>query len=164
MSPAESRRTLTPSVDIQVQSPLWNAQPLAEQTVREAIAAAADLLSTVGGEVSIVLTDDSEMRKLNHTWRGIDKPTNVLSFPAPKTGGDKMLGDVVVAFETLQRECYEEGMHFLHHLAHLAVHGFLHLHGYDHQTDAQADDMEAIESKIMRALKMPDPYLVREPG
>jgi probable rRNA maturation factor len=164
MTPAPNRRSLSPSVEVQVRSPLWSAQPLAEQTVREAIAAAAATLSTVDGEVSIVLTDDSDMRKLNRQWRGIDKPTNVLSFPAKDGGGEKMLGDIVVAFETLQRECDEEGMQFLHHLAHLAVHGFLHLHGYDHQTDAQADAMEALESRIMRALKMPDPYLVREPG
>ena len=164
MTPAPNRRTLTPPVDIQVQSPLWNAQPLAEQTIREAIAAAAAALSTEGGEVSIVLTDDSEMRKLNRTWRSVDKPTNVLSFPA-RTGGDaKMLGDIVVAYETLERECDEEGRQFLHHLAHLTVHGFLHLIGYDHQTDAQAYEMETLESKIMARLTMPDPYLTREPG
>jgi probable rRNA maturation factor len=161
MMPARSDRATAPSVDIQVQSPLWSEQPLAEQTVREAIATAAETLSTVEGEVSIVLTGDSEMQKLNRQWRGVDKPTNVLSFPA-KAGGAKMLGDIVVAYETLQRECAEEGGHFLHHLAHLAVHGFLHLSGYDHATDAQAETMEALESKIMRALKMPDPYLARD--
>jgi len=149
-------------VDIQAQSPLWDAQPLAERTVREAIAAAAATLSTARAELSIVLTDDAAMRTLNRTWRGIDKPTNVLSFPASKSGRGMMLGDIVVAFETLQRECDEEGGRFLDHLAHLAVHGFLHLAGYDHQTDAQGEAMEALESKIMRALNMPDPYLARD--
>jgi probable rRNA maturation factor len=145
-------------VDIQVQTPQWDAQPLAEQTVRAAIAAAAAALSSARAEVSIVLTDDAAMRTLNRTWRGIDKPTNVLSFPAPKSGRG-MMGDIVVAFETLQRECDEEDRRFLDHLAHLTVHGFLHLAGYDHQTGAQGEAMEALESKIMRALNRPDPYL-----
>jgi len=148
-------------IDIQVQSPLWSAQPLAEQTVCAAIAGAAAMLSTAGGELSIVLTDDSAMRALNRQWRGIDKPTNVLSFPAAKAGG-KMLGDIVIAYETLDRECAEEGRVFMHHLAHLTVHGYLHLIGYDHATDSEADAMEALESKILRGLNMPDPYLARD--
>jgi probable rRNA maturation factor len=155
---------LGPAVDIQVQSALWDAQPLAEQTVRAAIAAAA-ALSTSGGEVSILLTDDSAVRLLNRDWRGLDKPTNVLSFPAPKipaTGGAGILGDIVVAYETLQRECDDEDRDFLHHLAHLTVHGYLHLIGYDHQTDAQADEMEALESKIMTRMNLPDPWQNRE--
>jgi probable rRNA maturation factor len=161
VTPARNPRKPAPAVDIQAQSPLWSAQPLAEQTVRAAIAAAAETLSTAPGEVSIVLTDDSEMQKLNRQWRGIDKPTNVLSFPA-KAGGGTMMGDIVVAYETLQRECGAEGRQFLHHLAHLTVHGFLHLNGYDHETDAQAEEMEALEGRIMRALKMPDPYLASD--
>jgi probable rRNA maturation factor len=151
-----------PSVDIQVQSPLWRSDPRAEYTVRAAIAAAADATSVAEGYVSVLLTDDAEMQKLNRTWRSIDKPTNVLSFPA--YAGVGMLGDIVIAFETLQRECREEDRAFLHHLAHLAVHGFLHLTGCDHETDAEAEAMEALESKIMRALNMPDPYLAHEPG
>ena len=123
--------------------------------------AAAAALSTAGGEVSIVLTDNSAIRSLNRDWRGIDKPTNVLSFPAsgPDIGeGTRLLGDIVIAFETLERECADENRDFLHHLAHLAVHGFLHLNGYDHQTDAQAEAMEGLERKIMARLNMPDPY------
>src|SRR5665647_1402134 len=177
MTPALKRRGATPSVDIQVASPLWHGQPLAEQTVRDAIAAAADTLSTTAGEVSIVLTDDQAIRDLNREWRKIDKATNVLSFPAAPAGGgekllgnekmpggEKMLGDIVIAYETLARECDDEGRDFLHHLAHLTVHGFLHLVGYDHQTDSDADEMEGIESKIMKAMKMPDPYLDRDLG
>jgi probable rRNA maturation factor len=165
MTPALKRRQAAPSVDIQIASPLWDAQPLAEQTVRDAIAAAAAALSTTGGEVSIVLTDDQAIRTLNREWRKIDKATNVLSFPAATTGGgEKMLGDIVIAYETLVRECDDEGRIFLHHLAHLAVHGFLHLVGYDHQTDSDADEMEGLESKIMKAMKLPDPYLGRDLG
>jgi len=162
---APKRRSLAPAIDIQVASLLWKAQPLAEQTVRAAIAAAAAALSTADGEVSILLTDDKAIRALNRDWRGIDKPTNVLSFPAPDaTPGatPKMLGDIVMAYETLAQECDQEDRVFLHHLAHLTVHGFLHLIGYDHQTDAQADEMEGLESKIMTRMNLPDPYLARD--
>ena len=167
MKPAPKRRAAAPSTDIRVQSPLWNAQPLAEQTVRDGIAAAAAALSTADGEVSVLLTDDSAVRSLNRDWRGIDKPTNVLSFPAAKTkasGGTNMLGDIVIAYDTLKRECDDEDRIFLHHLAHLTVHGFLHLIGYDHHTDADAEAMEGLESKIMTCMKMPDPYLARDLG
>jgi probable rRNA maturation factor len=167
MKPAPKRRAAAPSVDIQAQSPLWDGQPLAEQTVRDAIAAAAAALSTADGEVSILLTDDKAIRVLNRDWRGIDKPTNVLSFPAVKMKADagaKFLGDIVIAYETLKRECDDEDRIFLHHLAHLAAHGFLHLIGYDHQTDKDADVMEGLESKIMTRMNLPDPYLARDLG
>ena len=167
MRPMPQRRASPPHIDIQTQSPLWEAQPLAAQTVRKAITAAASALSTAGGELSIVLTDDSAIRLLNRDWRGIDQPTNVLSFPASgnKTSeGARLLGDIVIAYETLERECDNEDRIFLHHLAHLAVHGFLHLIGYDHQTDPQAEEMEGLESKIMKRLNMPDPYLPRDLG
>src|ERR1035441_5713894 len=85
MTSAPSRRAPAPSITIQVQSPLWEAEPAAEQTVRDAIAAAAATLSTADNEVSILLTDDKAIRLLNREWRGIDKPTNVLAFPAPTT-------------------------------------------------------------------------------
>jgi probable rRNA maturation factor len=154
-------------IDLRIESPLWDGQPLAEKTVRISVLAAAAALSTAGGEVSIVLTDDSAIRSLNRDWRGIDKPTNVLSFPVsgPDSGeGARLLGDIVIAFETLERECADENRDLLHHLAHLAVHGFLHLNGYDHQTDAQAEAMEGLESKIMTHLNMPDPYRAHDLG
>lgn len=167
MRPTQKRRTAAPQIDIQMQSPLWDAEPLAGQTVRDAINAAASELSTADGEVSIVLTDDSVIAKLNRDWRGINGPTNVLSFPATghHAGESKqLLGDIIIAYETLGRECKDENRIFLHHLAHLTVHGFLHLIGYDHQTDIQADEMEGLESKIMARLNMPDPYLQRDLG
>jgi probable rRNA maturation factor len=165
MTSAPSRRAPAPSIDIQIQSPLWDAQPLAAQTVRDAIAAAAATLSTADNEVSILLTDDKAIRLLNREWRGIDKPTNVLSFPAAATKASvrmPLFGDIVIAYETLKRECDDEDRIFLHHLAHLTVHGFLHLIGYDHQVEAQAEEMEGLESKIMTRLQMPDPYLARD--
>lgn len=164
MTSAPGRRAAAPGVDIQVQSPLWDAQPLAMQTVRDAIAATVATLAAPGGEVSIVLTDDAAVQKLNRDWRGVDKPTNVLSFPAAKSGGAAFLGDIVIAYETLARECADENRVFLHHLAHLTVHGFLHLIGYDHQNDSDADAMEGLESKIMLLMKMPDPYLAHDRG
>ena len=154
-------------IDCRIESPLWDGQPLAEKTVRNSVLAAAAALSTAGGEVSIVLTNDSAIRSLNRNWRGIDKPTNVLSFPAsgPDIGeGARLLGDIVIAFETLERECADDNRDFLHHLAHLAVHGFLHLNGYDHQTDAQAEAMEGLETRIMTRLNMPDPYRAHDLG
>jgi probable rRNA maturation factor len=167
MRPAPGRRALPPHIDIQVQSPLWKAQPLAEQTVRDAVTAAASALSTEGGEVSILLTNDSAIAKLNRDWRGIDKPTNVLSFPASghhAAEGERLLGDIVFAYETLERECNDEDRIFLHHLAHLSVHGFLHLIGYDHKSDAQAEEMEGLERKIMTRMKLPDPYISHDSG
>jgi probable rRNA maturation factor len=165
MTAATSRRAGAPSIDIQIQSPLWEAQPNAVQTIRDALAAAATALSTMDGEVAILLTDDGAIRALNRQWRGIDKPTNVLSFPATVTQtsvGAKFFGDIVMAYETLARECADEGRVFLHHLAHLTVHGFLHLIGYGHNVDAEADEMEGLESKIMLSIDLPDPWLGRK--
>jgi probable rRNA maturation factor len=153
------------AIDVLVQSPLWDAQPSAERTLRQAIETAAAQIGAAPGEVSVVLTDDAAIRALNRQWRNIDKATNVLSFPAGKSAADSspaMLGDIVLAYETVARECGGEGRVFLHHLAHLGVHGFLHLIGYDHQTDAEADSMERLESAILAKLGMPDPYLGRD--
>lgn len=158
--------TSAPDLDVQVQSPLWDAQPAAETVVRDAIKAAAKRVPAAG-EISIVLTNDAAMRTLNKDWRGVDKPTNVLSFPAaaPKAAGvPALLGDIIVAYETLAREAAEEDKPVLHHLAHLAVHGYLHLLGYDHHTDSEAEAMEAIEREILGTLSVADPYRAREPG
>jgi len=161
MTPLPGRRAAALDIDVQIASPLWERQPQAEKTARAAIAAAAAELG-VGGEVSVLLTDDASIRILNRDWRKIDKPTNVLSFPAAKNAESGFLGDIAVAYETLARESADEHREFLHHLSHLAVHGFLHLLGYDHETDAQADVMEPLESRIMRSMKLPDPYPARE--
>ena len=161
MTIAPGQRGSAPSIDIQIQSSLWDAQPEAEQTVRRALIAAAQALSKRDGEVAILLTDDPSIRALNRQWRGIDAPTNVLSFPAAVTQTSvaaKFFGDIVLSYETLDRECADEDRIFLHHLAHLTVHGFLHLIGYDHQVDSEADEMEALESRIMTHLQLPDPY------
>jgi len=149
-----------------VQSRLWQAEPDSENTLRRAIAAAADVVSTSSAELAIVLSDDSAIRPLNRDWRGTDKPTNVLSFPAmqPHAHGapPAPLGDIVIAYETTAAEATAEDKPFLHHLAHLAVHGFLHLIGHDHQSDRDADAMEALERKILARLGVPDPYRARD--
>jgi probable rRNA maturation factor len=149
-----------PAVDIAVRSPLWDAEPAAEETVRRAIAAAA-AFAPAGGEIGVLLADDAAVRDLNREWRGIDKPTNVLSFPAAPAAAP-LLGDIAIAYETLARESAAERTPFLHHLAHLAVHGFLHLLGYDHQDDSQAETMETLERDILARLDIGDPYLARE--
>lgn len=164
MSWSPHRRPAAPQVDIQVQSPLWDAEPAAEQTVREAIAAAAALVPA-DGEVSVVLTDDAAIGALNRDWRGIDKPTNVLSFPgqAAKPGvTHPLLGDIVIAYETLSRESAAECKPLHHHLTHLAVHGYLHLLGYDHRNDPQAFAMEGLERDILARLEIGDPYRAQE--
>lgn len=151
------------SVDVLVESPQWKEQRGAEAAVRAGINAAADEISSPAGEVAVVLTDDAAIQKLNKQWRHIDKPTNVLSFPAAKSGAMQgtIFGDIVIAYETLARESRDEGKEFAHHLSHLAVHGFLHLIGYDHQNDSDAETMEKLESAILARLQIPDPYLVR---
>jgi len=150
-------------IDVLVDSDRWNEAGKARAIVRRAVAAAAATVSTTGTELAIVLTDDSAIRQLNRLWRGIDAPTNVLSFPSKRTADEPShLGDVVLAFETIAREAEAEGKPFAHHLAHLAVHGFLHLVGYDHEKDADADAMEQTERKILQRLDIPDPY--RPPG
>jgi probable rRNA maturation factor len=157
------RRTI--KADVITQSPLWKAEPKARAIIRAAIEEAAAAVSTFGGELAIVLTDDSTMRALNRDWRGIDKPTNVLSFPQARGAAEAapvMLGDIVIAHETTAREAQEQHKRFAHHLAHLAVHGFLHLVGHDHENDAEADDMEALEVAILARLDIPDPYAARD--
>jgi probable rRNA maturation factor len=160
------RKPHSPAVDIIAQSPLWQAVPNAEPALRRAIAAAASAVSTSGGELAIVLADDSSVRALNRDWRGKDEPTNVLAFPANHTppDGPVLLGDVVIAYETTAREAAAANKPFAHHLVHLAVHGFLHLLGYDHESEAQAVAMERLETAILSQLGVPDPYMMLNAG
>ena len=153
-------------IDVLVDSDRWDEPAKARSIVRRAVAQAATqaatqvaaAASTTGTELAIVLTDDSAIRLLNRDWRGIDKATNVLSFPAKNGSPKPHLGDIVLAFETIEREARGEHKPFAHHVAHLAVHGFLHLLGYDHERDEDALEMEQAEREILRELKIPDPY------
>ena len=115
-------------------------------------------------ELAISLADDAVQQRLNRDWRGVDRPTNVLAFPAwnPGTpippGAPLLLGDVVLAFETAAREANEQGKPLSDHLSHLIVHGVLHLLGYDHATETEAVAMESLETSILASLGVPDPY------
>ena len=150
------------SLDISVSSPLWRGLPRARAIARETIAAAvAESAPSGDGDVSLCLADDAALRALNLRWRGIDKPTNVLSFPSAPRGplGDPTtLGDIALAFETLAREAEDLGVPLADHYRHLLAHGFLHLIGYDHQTDAEAERMEALETRILARFGATDPY------
>ena len=160
-----------PLTEVLVVADCWQAEPGAEAVIDRAIAAAAELADADVGEaeLAVMLTDDAGIRTLNNNWRGIDKPTNVLSFPAlqPTGAGDpddapRMLGDIAIAYETTRKEADDEQKPFDHHLSHLAVHGFLHLIGYDHENDGEAETMETLETEILAQLGIPDPYADRE--
>ena len=120
----------------------------------------------VRGEVSVLLADDDRLRTLNRDWRGKDRATNVLSFPADRPLGDMappagclpLLGDIAVACETVRAEAEAEGKRIEDHLSHLLVHGTLHLLGYDHEGEAEAQLMEGRETRLLAALGIADPY------
>ena len=149
---------------ISVPSVLWRGLPRARSLARETIAAAAaesGLALPDGVEVSLCLADDVLLRALNLRWRGVDKPTNVLSFPAAPPGRlteAPTLGDIALAYETLAREANELGVPLADHYRHLVAHGFLHLIGYDHETNQEAERMEALETRILARLGAADPY------
>ena len=157
-------------IDVLVNSEHWRQARAASAVVRRAVRQAATAVSRHSAELAIVLTDDAAIRRLNRDWRGVDAPTNVLSFAARNTGdraGNRHdnqvqthnhLGDIVLAYQTIKREARREDKPFNDHLAHLAVHGFLHLLGFDHRSDAQARRMESAERAILRGLAVPDPY------
>jgi probable rRNA maturation factor len=113
-------------------------------------------------EITWVFTDDGSVQDLNAKWRSKNKPTNVLSFEAfPNWGTADLppfLGDIVLAEGTIRREAVEQDKTFENHVTHLMTHGLLHLLGYDHETDAEAEEMEALERRILARLAIPDPY------
>jgi probable rRNA maturation factor len=127
---------------------------------RAALAALMAAEAPRPASLAVALSDDAQVRRLNAEYRGRDKPTNVLSFPDGDTDpeGTTALGDVVLALETLQREAAEQGKPLADHLAHLTVHGVLHLLGWDHETDPEAEAMEEMERRVLAGLAVPDPY------
>jgi probable rRNA maturation factor len=160
-----------PITEVLVVAECWQTEPGADAVIHRAVAAAAEMVDAGIGEaeLAVMLTDDAGIRTLNSNWRGIDKPTNVLSFPAlPPTGpagpddAPRMLGDIAIAYETTRKEADDEQKPFDHHLSHLAVHGFLHLIGYDHESNGDAETMETLEQEILAQLGIPDPYADRE--
>lgn len=165
---------MSPGIDIAVDSDAWAALDDVESLLERALAAAAaetGVALAEGSEVSLLLCDDARMRTLNRQWRGIDKPTNVLSFPAVEPSAlarTPLLGDIAIAYDTAAREAAAEDKRLADHVSHLAAHGFLHLLGHDHVDPAEAGRMEALETRIMARLGIADPYagtwLVDEPG
>lgn len=155
----------TLDVDIAVHGGDWPDETVLDALVADAIAAALPVLADmpghddIAGELSVLFTDDAEIRALNARFRAIDKATNVLSFPAPAEPGPvRALGDIVLAQETMSREADDRGLTLEHHITHLLVHGFLHLLGFDHVEDGEAETMERTETAILARLGIADPY------
>ncbi|MBW9090420.1 rRNA maturation RNase YbeY [Rhizobium wenxiniae] len=166
-----------PELDIQisVEDGGWPDEAVLAALAGRVLSAAADYLAReeeqpfpqMAPELSLVFTNDDSIQEINAEWRGKDKPTNVLSFPAfpLEPGGmpGPMLGDIVVARETVEREAVDLDKTFDDHLTHLLVHGFLHLFGYDHMEKDEAEEMEALETRILAGLGLSDPYAGQDP-
>jgi probable rRNA maturation factor len=150
-----------------------DARARCRRLVRAALAAAGfdarQMAGADSAELSLVLGDDALLQRLNRDFRGKNKPTNVLSFPAIDVTERGMkrpvfpLGDVAIAYETSASEAREQGKTLSDHLSHLVVHGVLHLLGYDHLTKAQANNMETLETAVLARIGLSDPYRARVP-
>lgn len=148
---------MTPAIEVLVEDAGWrdgtpDAVGLAERAATAALSAAG-----ARGGLAILLADDDRLAELNAGFRSREGPTNVLSFPAP-ANAEGWLGDLALALGICRREAASQGKRLEHHLQHLVAHGVLHLVGYDHETDADAEAMEALEVKILASLGAPDPY------
>jgi probable rRNA maturation factor len=150
-------------VDVVPDAGDWAAFEPIDQLVMSA-ASALEMHSRFAGhglaDACVALSDDANVRALNASYRGLDKPTNVLSFPAGSGPRDGVipLGDIVLAVETIAREAEEQGIAPVQHLQHLVVHGLLHLLGYDHETEDEAQEMESLEIEVLASLGIPNPY------
>ena len=153
------------TVSIEVEDQDWASLPglqeLAQSVVEAALAEAAPDVAPC--DVAVLFTDDGSIAEINAEWRGKDTPTNVLSFPMPDdmpvpVGEPRPLGDIVLALGVVTREAAEQGKTLRDHTAHLIVHGTLHLLGYDHENDGEAEEMEALERRILKGLGISDPY------
>ena len=164
------RKSSRLDIQLGIEAGNWPAEAELEAFSSRALERAAAYLADNAGqpfpkmpvEISLVFTDDDNIKSINAEWRSQDKPTNVLSFPAfslaPGGKPGPMLGDIILAEETLRREALDLGKPFEDHLTHLLVHGFLHLFGYDHITDEEAAVMEGLEIRILAELGLENPY------
>ena len=154
---ARPERMASPTVDVTIAAGAWPPLAELELLAGRAVAAAVATGASVpaGAEVSILFTDDAAMRKLNARWRGKDMPTNVLSFPQ---GKGPLLGDIVLAAETVRNEAGLAQKALSDHIAHLVVHGFFHLLGHDHENPDEAERMEALERAALGTMGIDDPY------
>ena len=159
---------MSPVLSTLVECDAWSRhegfEPLASEVIAKAVATLKRKLMPQA-EVSLLLCDDARIRGINREWRGLDKPTNVLSFPAAPPAmlaKSPAVGDIAIAYETVAREAQEEAKSFRDHYMHMVLHGFLHLIGYDHETDEEADEMEALETSILGQLGVADPYAMTD--
>jgi probable rRNA maturation factor len=148
-------------IEINTQSTLWDSKAI-QPAIENAARVVLEKESVEKAFLSIALTDNAQIQELNHTYRGKDQPTNVLSFPDGERDplGQMVLGDVILAYETIETEAMEQNKRFDQHLMHLLVHGTLHLLGYDHEVDHEATAMEAREIEILDGLGIANPYMV----
>jgi len=163
MSSVTPSRALPFPIKIAVQDPSWDDAGFDYRKMAETAISAVWPLLDAGrsGELSLALVGDDEIRILNRDYRGKDKPTNVLSFPMSDPAFD-VLGDIVLAFQTLHREALEKSISLVDHFTHLAIHGFLHLQGYDHDNTDDALKMEALEITALNALGVDNPYEIHD--
>ncbi|WP_373504973.1 rRNA maturation RNase YbeY [Aestuariivirga sp.] len=153
------------NLSIDVEDEAWSALPDLEHLSRAAVAAGLTGAGAKaeGIEVALLFTDDKAIAEINAEWRGKDAPTNVLSFPAPAdipipAGETRPLGDVVLAYGVVAREAADQGKTLRDHTTHLILHGVLHLLGYDHEDDEEAEEMERLEAGILKGLGISNPY------
>lgn len=152
------------ALEILVEAGDWPPPAALEDLTKGVVAAAVAAVRpplAEGAELSLVFTDDAHIRALNRRFRRLDRPTNVLSFPAPMAENDRfgpLLGDIALARETIRHEAEAEGLTFEGHVSHLILHGFLHILGYDHEEETTASDMERLETAILGGLGIADPY------
>lgn len=142
-------------IEIEVEANDWTVALADVEAVVERAAGAA--LGAVEGDIVVLLTDDAAVRDLNARFRDKDRPTNVLSFPAPASAAPH-LGDIVLAYGVCAAEAETQGKTLADHLSHLVVHGVLHLLGRDHVDDAEAEEMEAEERDVLARIGVADPY------
>jgi probable rRNA maturation factor len=153
---------MNPVIDVTIEAEKWASLDAPSQLAEDAILAAigeSGVSLAANAEVSVLFCDDGLICDLNRKWRGIDQPANVLSFPSRgDAASTPLLGDIVIAFETASREASEAGRPLRDHVAHLLVHGFLHLTGHDHTGAAEAETMEVLERAILGRLGIADPF------
>lgn len=150
-------------IDIVINDDQWNASSVpVSQIITRSLQKAHEVIATDAKPttIGVVLSNNKEVQRLNLEWRNKDKPTNVLSFEGPgiTPEGGRMLGDIVLAYQVIMDEAAEQSKRFEHHLAHLLIHGYLHLQGMDHEEEAQAIEMERIEIAILHKLGIKNPY------